>query len=63
MTEIVPVALSIDEVAKLLDIGRNSAYALVRCGALHSVRIGRLLRIPRSEVDRFLSEGHYMSLG
>ena len=54
MTEIVPVALTVRDVAKLLGIGLNSAYDLVRCGAIRSVRIGRLLRIPRSEVDRFL---------
>lgn len=55
MADIIPVALSVRDVAKLLGIGLNSAYALVRCGALRSVRIGSLLRIPRSEVDRFLS--------
>ena len=57
MTEIVSVALTVRDVAKLLGIGLNSAYDLVRCGAIRSVRIGRLLRIPRSEVDRFLVEG------
>lgn len=57
MYDLTPIALTVNEVAQLLGIGRDSAYALVRCGAIHSVRIGRLLRVPRSEVDRFLTEG------
>lgn len=57
MYDLAPIALTVDEVAQLLGVGRASAYALVRCGAIHSVRIGRLLRVPRSEVERFLTEG------
>lgn len=57
MYDLTPIALTVGDVAQLLGISRNSAYALIRCGAIHSVRIGRLLRVPRSEVDRFLTEG------
>lgn len=56
MANLTPLALSVADVAQLLKIGRDSAYSLVRSGAIHSVRIGRLLRIPRTEVERFLAD-------
>jgi excisionase family DNA binding protein len=45
---------SIEEAAKLLKIGRNSAYEAAKTGDLPTVRIGRLLRVPKVALDRFL---------
>lgn len=42
------------EAAELLGLGRNTTYDLVRSGRLRSVRVGRRLVIPRSEIDAFL---------
>ena len=40
----------------ILDIGRNSAYELVRSGAIRSVKIGRQLRIPKQAIIDYLNE-------
>lgn len=43
--------LTVPEVAKLLRIGRNHAYELVARGEIPSVRLGRLIRVPRAELE------------
>lgn len=50
-----PLALSVPEVAKLLKIGRNTAYELVRSRQIRSVRIGRQIRVPRSALEEYLN--------
>lgn len=52
--ERLPVALSVSDVAEVLGIGRSSAYGLVRCGRLRSIRIGRKIRIPKDALAEFL---------
>lgn len=37
-----PLSLTVDTLAKVLCIGKNKAYDLVRCKAIRSVRIGKL---------------------
>ncbi|WP_407569637.1 helix-turn-helix domain-containing protein [Deinococcus altitudinis] len=44
-----------DEVAPLLGLGRNSVYALIRSGALRSIRVGRKILIPASAITDFLN--------
>lgn len=51
-----PLVLRVDDLMPVLKIGRNAAYALVRSGQIHSIRIGNSYRIPRSELIRFLGE-------
>ena len=53
--------LTIDEVAALLRISRNAAYAAARQWratggktGIPCIEIGRTLRVPRSELDRLL---------
>lgn len=53
--ENLPLVLRIDDLMKLLGIGRNSAYDLVHSNQIRVIRIGRQIRIPRDEVIRFLS--------
>lgn len=43
-----PELLGVDEVATWLNVGRNTAYELIRRGDIKSIRIGRLLRVPRA---------------
>jgi excisionase family DNA binding protein len=50
-----PVTLRVEDLTAILDIGRNTAYELVRSGQIRSVRVGRQIRIPRDEVVHFLS--------
>ncbi|MCD7757094.1 MAG: helix-turn-helix domain-containing protein [Clostridiales bacterium] len=49
-----PVTLRMDEVAAVLKVSRNTAYALVRRGVLPSLRIGRCLRVPKQSLLSFL---------
>lgn len=49
-----PVVLSVVQLSKVLGIGRNTAYDLVRCGRIKSVRVGRQIRISRSSLLEFL---------
>ena len=51
-----PLILSVDELAKILGIGRNTAYDLIRCGRIRSVRIGHKIRIPKDSLLEFLQE-------
>ena len=51
-----PLTLRVEDLMPVLGIGRNSAYELVRSGRIKSIRIGRNIRIPKSEVIRFLSD-------
>lgn len=46
--------LTVKELAKLLRVGINNAYRLVREGTIKSVRVGRQYRIPRSAVQQYL---------
>ncbi|OGL26555.1 MAG: hypothetical protein A3G44_15610 [Candidatus Rokubacteria bacterium RIFCSPLOWO2_12_FULL_73_47] len=46
-----PELLTIDEAAAWLRLGRNGAYELVRRGEIKSVRLGRLLRVPRAALE------------
>lgn len=52
--EELPLVLRMEDLSMVLGIGRNTAYELVRSGQIRSIRIGRQLRIPRNELQRFL---------
>lgn len=51
----IPLVMKVEDVAKLLNIGRNTAYNLVHCGAIKSIRIGRQIRISRSALLEYLA--------
>ena len=53
--EELPLVLMIDDLMAVLNIGRNSAYELVRSGQIRSFRIGTQIRIPRQAVVDFLA--------
>lgn len=53
--EDLPLALRVEDLMPVLDIGRNTAYELVRSGQIRSIRIGRQLRVPRDAVVEFLN--------
>ena len=52
--ESLPLALSVDDLMDSLNVGKNTAYSLVKSGQLRSIRIGRQLRIPRDALREFL---------
>lgn len=55
------LALTVEQTAEMLGIGRDRVYNLLRTGQLESIKIGKLRRIPRSALDsyiaRLLAEG------
>ena len=54
-----PEWLSLKDVQHLLGIGRTKAYELVATGELPAVRIGRCIRVNRSELDEWLQAQRY----
>ncbi len=45
---------TVDEIARMLDIGRTSAYILVKEGHFKTVRIGNAIRISKRSFDEWL---------
>jgi excisionase family DNA binding protein len=57
-----PLALSVDQAAKLLNISRNLTYEMVRQGRIPSIRLGRIIRVPRSRLKELLEDQELPSL-
>lgn len=53
-TQEVPLVMSVQELAKVLHSGRNSAYTLVNSGQIRIVRIGKTIRVPRNALTEYL---------
>ena len=51
-----PLTLRVEDLMPILDIGRNTAYELVRCGTIRNIRIGKQLRIPKQALSDYLSD-------
>src|SRR4051812_45045033 len=51
-----PLVLTVEQAADRLGVGRTVMYALVSSGAVESVQIGRLRRIPSDALVTFLDE-------
>ena len=49
-----PLLLTIEQVAKLLGLGRTSTYELVMSGQIASVKLGRRRLIPRFNVEKYV---------
>jgi len=49
-----PQTLTVEEAARILRIGRNSAYKAVERGDLPVLRFGRLYRVPRRAIEAML---------
>ena len=50
-----PLTLRVEDLMPILNIGRNTAYELVRSGKIRSIRIGRQLRIPKDAIQDYLA--------
>ena len=51
-----PLTLRVEDLMPILNIGRNTAYELVRSGKIRSIRIGRQLRIPKDAIQDYLAQ-------
>jgi excisionase family DNA binding protein len=47
--------MSVEQAAALLGIGRQLAYQAVRDGEIPSIRIGKLIRVPRIRLELLLN--------
>ena len=47
---------TVGEIAKILGIGRTSAYKLIRSGQFQTVRIGSAIRISKASFDDWLDK-------
>jgi len=50
-----PLLLTVEEAADRLHIGRTLMYGLVSSGAVKSVTIGRLRRVPAECLEQYIS--------
>ena len=53
--EELPLTPRVEDLMPILCIGRNTAYELIRCGKIRSIRIGRQVRIPKDAVVEYLT--------
>lgn len=44
-----------DEAAKMIGVGRDTVYTLMRSGRLRSIKVGRIRLIPVAAIDELLS--------
>jgi len=52
--EELPIVLTIDELAPLLNVGKNTVYEMVRSNQIKSIRIGAQYRILKHELQQYL---------
>ena len=48
-------AYTVEQVAEMLHIGRDTVYYLLRTGQLRSIKIGKLRRITSQHVGEFIA--------
>lgn len=53
-----PMVLSIEDICKILCIGKNSAYTLIRAGHIKHFRVGRQIRITKSALLEYINHSH-----
>lgn len=49
------ILLRVEEVAELLGLGRTKVFEMISAGELPTVRIGRCVRVPRADLERWVS--------
>jgi excisionase family DNA binding protein len=51
-----PMLLRAEEVAKVLGLGRSKVFEMLRANELPVVRIGRSIRVPVAQLERWIQE-------
>ena len=49
-----PDVVTIEQLCKMLNVGRNTAYNLIAQNSIKSVKIGRIHKIPKANIIRYL---------
>ena len=52
----IQLLLTVEQAAQRLGIGRTKMYGLLRAGAIESVPVGRLRRIPPDALDTYIAD-------
>lgn len=52
----VRLAYSDEKAAELLDVGRGTVRNLITAGKLRTIQIGRHVKVPHSELERYIRE-------
>lgn len=50
--ENLPAFLTVEQLAVVLGVGRNTAYNFVRSNRIKNIRVGRQIRIPKSALEK-----------
>ena len=50
-----PDVLSVKQLCEILDIGKNTAYKLLQSGEIKNIKIGKVYKIPKKEVRRYIN--------
>ena len=50
-----PLVLTVDEARRVLRIGRRQLYQAIARRDVHTVKVGRSIRIPRSSLEAWLA--------
>ena len=51
------LVLDVPEAGALLGLSRNASYMAAKNGDIPTIRIGRLLKVPKAALDRLLNSG------
>ena len=51
-----PLVLTVDEARRVLRIGRRQLYQAIARRDVHTVKVGRSIRIPRSSLEAWLAD-------
>ena len=51
-----PLTLRVEDLMPILHIGRNTAYELIRCGQIRSIKVGKQIRIPKQALLEYLGQ-------
>ncbi len=57
------LTLTVDETAKCLGIGRNSAYEAIARGEIPVIRVGKRLLVPKAALEILLASGQSKKIG
>ena len=49
-----PDILSVKQLCEILDIGKNTAYRLLQGGEIKSIKIGKVYKIPKKYVTKYI---------
>ena len=50
-----PDVVTVDDLQKMLKIGRNSAYDILKAGLIKTIKVGKRCIIPKQSVINFLA--------